>query len=158
MIAADDLLVGHVKNQGSAQFFRFLSGIEEQALLAAAFARDVPAGEVVLEQHAEIGSIFLLDTGIVAIERVESGAPVPLAVLGPGDIFGEMSFVSGHPASARVVAIEAARLRVINTENVECLRATFSGFAGRFYRSIAAILVERLRHTSRDVTWGNNLL
>jgi len=79
-------------------------------------------------------------------------------VLGAGEFFGEMSFVDGTPTSARVVADEPTRLRVIDTATVDSLTKTDPGFAGRLYRSIAAILAERLRLGSRrsyaDQSWG----
>jgi CRP-like cAMP-binding protein len=59
-----------------------------------------------------------------------------------------MSFVDGAPTSARVVADEPARLRVIDEAMVEDLTKKDPTFAVRLYRSIAAILVERLRATS----------
>ena len=83
---------------------------------------------------------------------------VPLAVLGAGEFFGEMSFVDGTPTSARVVAEEPTRLRVIDTTTVDNLTKADPGFAGRLYRSIAAILAERLRlasmRTYADQSWG----
>ena len=83
---------------------------------------------------------------------------VPLAVLGAGEFFGEMSFVDGTPTSARVVADEPTRLRVIDTATVDNLSKADPAFAGRLYRSIAAILAERLRlasmRTYAGQSWG----
>jgi CRP-like cAMP-binding protein len=81
-----------------------------------------------------------------------------LAILGPGDIFGEMSFVAGDPTSARVVALEPTRLRMIREEDVRNRARIDPGFSGRLYRSIAAILVERLRRTSMSVAFENQLI
>jgi CRP-like cAMP-binding protein len=62
------------------------------------------------------------------------------------------------PTSARVIADEPTRLIVIDTATVDALSAADPGFAGRLYRSIAAILAERLRLTSQraygDQSWG----
>lgn len=73
---------------------------------------------------------------------------VPLALLEAGEFFGEMSFIDGAPTSARVIADVPTRLRLIDEATVNALIGKDSGFAGRFYRSIAAILAERLRLTS----------
>jgi len=57
-----------------------------------------------------------------------------------------------------VIADEPTRLRVIDAAIVDDLTKTNPGFAGRLYRSIAAILSERLRQTSMraygDQSWG----
>ena len=83
---------------------------------------------------------------------------IPLATLGAGEFFGEMSFVDGTPTSARVVADEPTRLRIIDTATVDSLTAKDPAFGARLYRSIAAILADRLRLTSMraygDQSWG----
>jgi CRP-like cAMP-binding protein len=66
-----------------------------------------------------------------------------------------MSFVDGAPTSARVVAEEPTRLRMIDEANVDKLTDSDPSFAGRLYRSIAAILVERLRRTSMHISLEN---
>ena len=80
---------------------------------------------------------------------------VPLAILGAGEFFGELSFIDGAPTSARVVADEPTRVRIIDEASVDKLTAMDPSFAGRLYRSIAAILVERLRRTSMIVSLEN---
>ena len=54
--------------------------------------------------------------------------------------------------------LDATRLRVIDTATVDSLTKADPGFAARLYRSIAAILAERLRLTSMraygDQSWG----
>ena len=82
---------------------------------------------------------------------------VPLAILTAGEFFGEMSFVDGAPTSAKAVADEPTRVRVIDEAIVDRMVKADPGFAGRLYRSIAVILVERLRltsmHLALDKSW-----
>ena len=139
----------------TARFLRFLGGAEERDLLAAAATKVFDSDQVVLDQNVAARMIFLIDAGSVSVERLDHGQPVPLAILGTGDIFGEMSFIDGAPTSARVVALEPTRVRVIHEATVDDLTRIDPGFAGRLYRSIAAILVERLRQTSLNVTLEN---
>jgi CRP-like cAMP-binding protein len=140
------------------RFLPFLKPGEESALLAAAPVRIYSADQLVFDQNVPLTAIFLIDDGSVRIERQDRGAMIPLATLGPGEFFGEMSFVDGTPTSARVVADEPTRLRVIDTTTVDSLANADPTFAGRLYRSIAAILAERLRLTSMraygDQSWG----
>jgi CRP-like cAMP-binding protein len=149
---------GIVAATPTSRFLPFLDPAEERALLAAAPVRAFARDQVVFDQNVSLRAIFLIDDGSVRVERQDRGAMVPLAVLGAGEFFGEMSFVDGTPTSARVVAEEPTRLRVIDTATVDNLTKADPGFAGRLYRSIAAILAERLRlasmRTYAGQSWG----
>ena len=142
----------------ATQFLPFLEPGEEAALLSAAPMRTLARDETVFDQNTPLRAIFLIEDGTVRVERHDRGAMIPIAVLGAGEFFGEMSFVDGTPTSARVIADEPARLRVIDTGTVDAMGRADPAFAGRFYRSIAAILAERLRLTSMraygDQSWG----
>lgn len=143
---------------GGTRFLPFLDTGEESALLAAAPVKSFAPEQVVFDQDVPLQAIFLIDRGSVRVERHDRGALVPLATLGPGEFFGEMSFVAGTPTSARVVADEPTDLRVIDQTVLDSLTKVDPSFAGRLYRSIAAILAERLRLTSQraygDQSWG----
>jgi CRP-like cAMP-binding protein len=141
-----------------AQFLPFLDPAEESALLAAAPVKSFARDQLVFDQNVSVRAIFLIDDGSVRVERQDRGAMIPLAVLGAGEFFGEMSFVDGTPTSARVIADEPTRLRVIDTATVDSLTKADPAFAARLYRSIAAILAERVRLMSMraygDQSWG----
>jgi CRP-like cAMP-binding protein len=142
----------------TTRFLPFLDPAEERALLAAALVESFARDQLVFDQNVPLRAIFLIDDGSVRVERHDRGAMVPLAVLGAGEFFGEMSFVDGTPTSARVVADEPTRLRVIDTATVDNLTKADPAFAARLYRSIAAILAERLRlasmRTYAGQSWG----
>ena len=142
----------------ATRFLPFLDPAEESALLATAPVRSFARDQLVFDQNVSLRAIFLIEVGSVRVEREDRGAMVPIAILGVGEFFGEMSFVDGTPTSARVIADEPTRLRVIDTATVDTLNNVDPSFAGRLYRSIAAILAERLRLTSvrayGDQSWG----
>ena len=142
----------------TTRFLPFLDPAEESALLAAAPVRSFARDQLVFDQNVSLHAIFLIDVGAVRVEREDRGAMIPIAVLGVGEFFGEMSFVDGTPTSARVIADEPTQLRVIDTATVDTLNNADPSFTGRLYRSIAAILAERLRLTSMraygDQSWG----
>jgi len=132
----------------TTRFLPFLEPAEESAVLATAPVRTFARDQVVLDQNVLLKAIFLIEDGAVRVERQDRGQTVPLAVLEAGEFFGEMSYVDGAPTSARVIADAPTRVRVIDEATVEKLTRSDPGFAGRLYRSIAAILAERLRLTS----------
>lgn len=130
------------------RFLPFLDPAEESALIASAPLRSFERDETVLDQNVALRAIFLIDDGRVRVERMDRGRAALLAVLEPGEFFGEMSFVDGEPTSARIVADTPTRLRVIDEATIDARIKADPTFAGRLYRSIAAILAERLRLTS----------
>jgi CRP-like cAMP-binding protein len=130
------------------QFLAFLDPDEEALLLAEAPSKSFARDETILDQNVAIRAIFFIEDGSVRVERRELARTALLAVLGAGEFFGEMSFVDGAPTSARVVADAPTRLRVIDETTISKLLQEDADFMSRFYRSIAAILAERLRLTS----------
>jgi CRP-like cAMP-binding protein len=134
------------------RFLRFLEAAEEDALLAAASVKTLQPGDVVVEEGVNQRAIYVVDEGAVRIERGRGKAETVIAVLGPGQFFGEMSFIDGAPTSARVVANALTKLRMIDMLTLDNLTDVDPTFGTRLYRSIAAILVERLRVTSVDLS------
>ncbi len=132
----------------TTRFLPFLEPSEESAVLATAPIKSFDPGQVVLDQDVQMKTIFLIEMGAVRVERREGTKMVPLALLEAGEFFGEMSYIDGAPTSARVIADETTKLRLIDEATVNALMNKDPSFAGRFYRSIAAILAERLRLTS----------
>jgi cAMP-dependent protein kinase regulator len=83
---------------------RVSAGFEQQT---------APAGEVLVTQGAPSGGLFVLLSGTVDVmARAEIGS-VRLKQLQAGDVFGEMSLLSGDPASASVTASSPVRLLVL---------------------------------------------
>ena len=132
----------------STRFLPFLETAEENAVLASAPVKSFARDQVVLDQNVRLRAIFLIEEGSVRVERQDRGQTSLLAVLEAGEFFGEMSYVDGAPTSAKVIADSATRLRVIDEATVDRLTKADPSFSGRLYRSIAAILAERLRLTS----------
>src|SRR5262245_33703241 len=77
--------------------------IEELARILA--VQTFPAGGLIFEEGTPGDAMFLIGAGRVRIEkRVEAGGFAELAVLTPGDVFGEMALIENLPRSARAVA------------------------------------------------------
>lgn len=132
-------------------FLAFLDAGEESALLASAATKVFQPGDIVLAQNTAHQAIYVIDRGSVAIERENGMQYVELAILAPGEFFGEVSFVDGSPTSARVVAREPSEVRIISPDLIANLDQPDPTFGHRFYKSLAAILADRLRKTSLNV-------
>ncbi|MDN3718303.1 Crp/Fnr family transcriptional regulator [Roseibium salinum] len=76
-----------------------------------------------------------------------------LAVLGPGDLVGELALLDGRPRSATVIALKEAQLAFID-------KAAFQRFADEkpaVYRHMLSIVGKRLRHAN-DVLAARSFL
>lgn len=75
-----------------------------------------------------------------------------LAVLGQGEVCGEMEFLRKGIASATVVAKDMEVVAdAIHVDDLRHLIETFPGFAARFFQSLASILAKRLQHASAEL-------
>lgn len=104
----------------------------------------IPAGQFVFREGEPGSEMYIIETGAVEILREVRG-PEPIAVLEPGDFFGEMAILEDQPRFASARAKESSRLLKID-------RAAFAGLiqqnfeiAVRIMRKLAA----RLRRTEQ---------
>jgi CRP-like cAMP-binding protein len=91
--------------------------VELRSLAAAAVEQVFAAGETVIRQGDPGTSMYVIEAGRVKVTAVlASGPATPLAELGPGDFFGEMSLVTGAARSATVTALVETRLIAIDVD------------------------------------------
>ncbi len=117
-----------------------------------------------IDWMAGVGTLRRLDAGTRLIEAgfrpaelyfvlggtldVRLGDGKSVAMLGSGDLVGEMSFVEQRAPGASVVAATAAELLAVPAERILAQLEEDQGFGLRFYRALAALLSERLRATT----------
>ncbi|MCL2093205.1 MAG: cyclic nucleotide-binding domain-containing protein [Treponema sp.] len=65
--------------------------------------------------------LFIIQKGSVKITKIVDNKEVLLAVLNPGDIFGEMALLEGKGRAASAVAYEDCSLMVVNKANFELM-------------------------------------
>lgn len=103
------------------------------------YCRNYPAGTSIImaEQPGEVVYIIQSGTVKIHIEQVD-GADVILAILGPGDVVGEMSLIDSSGRSASVLTLEESQLIWLSGSVFqECLR-TIPAFAQNLVRIMAA--------------------
>ncbi len=113
----------------------------------------IPAGQILIEQGRPTERIFLVLDGKVGINLHNVGE---IAVLGSGEILGEMSLIDSRPPAATAIAkTDVAVLELSKKDLVEKLDTDVS-FASRFYKALATFLSERLRGTHQTLGYGLN--
>lgn len=132
-------------------------GIAQEGLeRIGSIAREVRRGpgEVIFREGDSSGELYLILEGKVRIAREVPGmGEEALAVLGPGDAFGEMSLIDDFPRSADARVHERCRLLVIDKDAVEDLLFLDKELAYELLWNFVKILSARLRDTNDKMTF-----
>jgi CRP/FNR family cyclic AMP-dependent transcriptional regulator len=75
-------------------------------LLSASTIVSVPAGQFFFHENDKAQSMFVLETGEVAVLKLWTGQPFVLGHLVQGDCVGEMALMDLFPRSASILAIK----------------------------------------------------
>ncbi len=89
--------------------------------LSSRFGRRFPAGEVLFREGEPGVEMFVIQTGRVRISKMFPSGERTLAVIGPGEFFGEMAILNGRPRTATATAIEPLHALVIDGRTFEAM-------------------------------------
>lgn len=110
-------------------------------------------GQTIVREGAEGDSLYLIAAGTVRVAtRGNSGEEIPLATLGQGEFFGEVSLLTGRPRTATVTADTPVELLRLDRATIEGLRArhpnieaSLSEFHRRRAEKTVEALIERMK-------------
>jgi len=129
------------------EMFKGLSAIEQSRLFGSMDKLEFDAGAFVFEQDEAGDGMYVIDDGGIELLTVdEEGIRNTLAVLKPGDAFGEMSLLTETGRTASAVALCRSTLYRLGAETFNELLAENTAIANYFLR----LLSERLKQT--DIT------
>jgi hypothetical protein len=121
---------------------KFLTSDDERLLMERAEIRRFQRDDRILEEGSHRAALFLIGSGAVRVERAHFGRGVSFARLGPGDLFGEISFLDAAPASATIFADDdEVEVAMVDGPRLDSLLVSVPGFAARFYQSLATTLM-----------------
>ncbi len=83
------------------------------------FTRNYPKDTMIFAEGQTGDELYILQRGQVKISKIVGDKEVLLAILKPGDIFGEMALIDSKPRSASADAYEDAVLLAVNRVNFE---------------------------------------
>ena len=104
--------------------FEGLDPVVLEPLAASANSRKVAAGHIVVAHGSTDSDLYIIVSGHFKVWiPTNDGGVVGLNVIGPGDVFGELSLLDGAPRSATVQALVKGELLVLRrAEVLELLR------------------------------------
>ena len=153
-IEAAQLLTINQKAMSLAQFdiFKDFSGEQLSRLEQCAVIRTFEPSEQIFKA-GELGhELMLIARGQVKVSlALEANKTLHLATMGPGQFFGEMSFMDGSAYSADVYAVDAVQVWSIAREQFKPLNATDQVMEALITKAIALALAQRLRYTNAEL-------
>lgn len=103
-------------------------------------------------RKGDIGNeLFVILKGAVEVHGSRDGKEFPIAVLGKGEIFGEMGFLSQTERSADVVALSDLEVLVVNQSFLRKAMNSMPNTANKILFNLSIILCERLRSKTKSM-------
>lgn len=132
--------------------FQLLNFNETLALAELCQQESRTKGDIIIEENSLGAALYLIDKGEVRVEKDIDGQGEELAILGPGELFGEMSLIENELTSASVIAHTDVELLVIRRDDFEILIEMNMDIAFKVYKTFCHTLSERLRRTSEELS------
>jgi CRP-like cAMP-binding protein len=124
---------------------------EIEALAACAVGRAYPQQTTILRQGEPTQDVYVVDRGLVEIQRTTPYGQFTLATLGSGQLFGETSYVDSSPRSGDVVARTESALFVLRTAETRALLERDQRVAVALYWAYWKSLSAKLRSTNEQL-------
>jgi CRP/FNR family cyclic AMP-dependent transcriptional regulator len=106
------------------------------------FGKEFPKGTELFREGETGKEMFVIQAGKVSISKRVRDVEKVLAVLGPGEFFGEMAIISNKPRNASAMVQEDARLLVIDPKTFEGMIRGNAEIAVRMIKKLAERLSE----------------
>jgi CRP/FNR family cyclic AMP-dependent transcriptional regulator len=110
-----------IENMNLLDFFTAFSNAEKREFLASKTPVCVfEKNELIIKEGTDDTPFYILLTG--SARAMKNAISLPFAEYGPGDSFGEMSFLTGAPRTCDVIANEISIAFKIDRKTLEDLR------------------------------------
>ena len=136
--------------------FKMLTDDEKKQVAEArhSFA-EFKKGEIIIKEGENCSSLYLLIQGTVVITKISENAQIRLAKLKPGEIFGEISFVSRKPRLSNVVANEDVSVLKLDEAFFEHAELSIRDKAKNYF---IEVLVQRLDSMNESIMHISKLM
>ena len=136
------------KNEALTQSLCYLTDNDHVLIMGRAKQQTFSKGEPLIKQGMPSPAFYIVRSGNARVER--NGQK--LAMIGAGNVCGEMTLLEDSAASASVIAEMDMVVDAVEVRDMKAVFDSFPNLASRFYRSIALNLSRKLRATSSQLT------
>lgn len=128
--------------------FSSLADLQLDTLSSGSTRRSFPRNRTIVSEGEPSQSLYLMLAGRAKVQRSDAeGKEVILAMIGPGEFFGEMSLIDDAPRSASVITIEPCDFIAIQKDSFKGMLAQSPDMAMQIMRG----LVRRLREADKKI-------
>ncbi len=114
--------------------------------------RELSGGEPVFDEGQPGDSLFLVDKGRIRIYRVFSETyEETIALLDPGSIFGDMSFIDRVPRSAAAMAMETSVIIEMSRTDFDVIFEKSPTIAMKVFKRIGEVIAGRIKATDEKI-------
>jgi len=114
------------------------------AILAAVDKHEYPSDRTVLMEDAWGNAVYFVASGWVKVRRLYKDEVFTIAIMGPGDFFGEMAILDESPRSTDVVALSPVELLSVSAQSF--IQILFKD--AELHHRLLQLMVKRLRQTN----------
>jgi CRP-like cAMP-binding protein len=134
---------------GECVLFRGLGTVEKNALFSRIRIRSFAAGETIFLMGSPGGNMMAVLSGKVRISvRSQQGRELLLAILFPGEVFGEIALLDGKQRTADATAMTNCSLAMLERREI----LAFFERNPTAWPNIVSLLCDRLRKTDEHLT------
>jgi len=119
------------------ELFSALTDGERKMLAEKAKHHQCDAGEILVRPGQVLTSLYIVGAGVLSFTSVVSQGNVEILRLGPGDHFGEMGMLTGHPAEATVRALTPVTTYELSKEDLAPLLQARPEVSNELCRALA---------------------
>jgi CRP-like cAMP-binding protein len=141
----EDEIAATAGKLGNFSIFKSLKEEEIRDIVTHFRIKTYPKGEIILKKGEPGIKLFIILSGEV---EVVGDYDVVIAALGKGDVFGEMSLLSGNPVNSTIRVSHAAKIMCMNGNHFRIMVNRFPSIQMYFAR----LLVDRLAKSNIERT------
>jgi CRP-like cAMP-binding protein len=137
-----------MQTEAFSELFPLFKGANPETvewLLSVAVDHDYPTNRVVLMADAWGNAVYFIASGWVKVRRTAADDGFTLAILGPGDFFGEMAILDESPRSDDVIALSPVHLISISAQRF--IQTLFKD--PQLHHRMLQLMVRRLRQMNQ---------
>ncbi|MFZ2446869.1 MAG: cyclic nucleotide-binding domain-containing protein [Syntrophobacteraceae bacterium] len=117
--------------------FRDLPAAKIDEIARAVVVRVAPPGSIIFKEGDPADGFYIVGSGNIRVfVKHEKGIERELAVLGPGESFGEVALLTGETRSANAQALGETRLMVLLKEDFDRLLGEFPELSKKFMKDM----------------------
>ena len=123
---------------------RDMDADEQEAIRQLLEVKNFAAGETIIAQNQPGSTLYILRSGVADVLLEAHGTRQRIATAREGALLGELTFLTGEPASADVVAREACVVYTVSRES-------FSDMMREHQELVYALFAHMLEHTAQVI-------